>query len=283
MKVLLTGGSGDLGNMVGPSLENLGHTVTNFDLRQSATPYGEFVQGSILDRNLLSEIIPETECIIHIAALHGIHEFRQSASPHQFWDINVTGTYNLLEAARQAHIGRFIFISSTSVSDAGSEYGHSKILAEEVCKSFTVLDSDMSIIRLRPRAFIPHWNKDVYSSFVDWAKWFWGGAVHINDVSQAVVKSVELLLQKRVPACPVLAVDGKYDYTPEELSSWDQKGLGSTFKNHYGQHYYDLAVAKGLDPSLRPSILDISETKMLLGYLPSYSLKDLLEELEKME
>lgn len=234
-----------------------------------------------MDRKILSEIVPEVDCVVHIAAVHGIHEFRKSASRHQFWDINVTGTFNILEAARQAHIGRFVFISSTSVNDPESFYGHTKILAEAACQAFTVTDPEMSIVRLRPRAFIPHWNREVYSSFVEWAKWFWGGAVHIDDVSQAVVKSIQLLARTKVSSCPVFVVDGKYDYTQEELKSWDQDGPGSTFRKRYGDHYHDLAVSKGLDPAIKPNVLDSSQTTAQLGYVPTYSIKNLLEELER--
>jgi nucleoside-diphosphate-sugar epimerase len=280
MKVLLTGGSGDLGTMASPALEQLGHSITNLDLKPGPHPVAKFIQGSILDRKLLDQVVPEVDCVVHIAALHGIHEAKGGSSKHQFWDINVTGTFNLLEAAAQAHIGRFVFVSSSSANNPKSFYGHSKVLAEETCKSFTVMHPDLSVIRLRPRAFIPHWNRDVYKTFADWAKWFWGGAVHINDVNQALVKSVQLLAKEKVNDCPMLIVDGKHDYTLPELRDWDAKGPGSTFKARYGQHYHDLAVRNGLDPAQKPSVLDISETTKRIGYVPTYSLENLLQELE---
>ena len=43
--------------------------------------------------------------------------------------------------------------------------------------------------------------------------------------------------------------------------------------------YYDLALSYGLDPQLKPTRLDISETVRWLGYKPSYSLANLLSEL----
>jgi hypothetical protein len=46
----------------------------------------------------------------------------------------------------------------------------------------------------------------------------------------------------------------------------------------YPEHY-DLALSYGLDPTLRPTKLDISETVRWLGYKPSYSLASLLSEL----
>ena len=56
------------------------------------------------------------------------------------------------------------------------------------------------------------------------------------------------------------------------------KGPGSTFRKYYPE-YYDLALSYGLDPALKPTRLDISETMRWLGYKPSYSLANLLSEL----
>lgn len=288
MKILLTGGSGDLGQVAIPALERLGHTTTNLDLRPptgyEANDERRFVEGSILDRRLLSSIVPEFDCVVHIAALHGIHQIRGDGDPQKFWDINVTGTFNLLQAAVEAHIGRFVFISSTSATEPTSSwYGHTKNLAEETCKTFTVMHPELSIIRLRPRAFIPHWNREVYQSFSDWAKWFWGGAVHIDDVNQALIKSVQLLASNSVPKCPMFIVDGRHDYSSEDLRNWDKDGPGSTFKKCYGNHFHELALRHGLDPAVKPSVLDITEARQMLGYEPEYSLANLLEELEQRE
>ena len=56
----------------------------------------------------------------------------------------------------------------------------------------------MNVIVLRPRAFIPFWNRHVYTNFIDWARWFWKGAVHIDDVASAVILSVELVSRRRL-------------------------------------------------------------------------------------
>ena len=53
---------------------------------------------------------------------------------------------------------------------------------------------------------------------------------------------------------------------------------GSTFRKYYPE-YYDLAWSYGLDPALKPTRLDISETVRWLGYKPSYSLANLLSDL----
>ena len=55
-------------------------------------------------------------------------------------------------------------------------------------------------------------------------------------------------------------------------------GRGLHSRKYYPE-YYDLALSYGLDPALKPTRLDISETVRWLGYKPSYSLASLLSEL----
>jgi nucleoside-diphosphate-sugar epimerase len=155
------------------------------------------------------------------------------------------------------------------------------VLGEEIASTYAFRHG-MNVITLRPRAFIPPWNRDVYSNFIEWAKWFSKGAVHISDVAQAVIKSIELLISKEhnLHHAPVfLTVDGAYQYTNDDLANWDSEGSGTTFKHHY-KPFYDLAVEMGLDPALKPSKLDISETQKVLDYKPLYSMKTLLMELK---
>ena len=53
----------------------------------------------------------------------------------------------------------------------------------------------MNVITLRPRGFIPFWDRDVYARYSDWARWFWKGAVHIDDVAAAVILSLDLVFR----------------------------------------------------------------------------------------
>lgn len=293
MKVFLTGGAGDLGQILCSSLIGMGHTPIVFDLRRPpavdtaplknlSVPRIEFLEGSILDREKLRSALHEVDIVVHIAAWHGIHEYKQEKSVYEFWDLNVGGTFNVFQCAAEQGIKDIIFISSTSIDERYGVYGHSKVLGEEIASAYAFRHG-MNVITLRPRAFIPSWNRSVYSDFMEWAKWFSKGAVHISDVRQSVIKSIELLSAKtgQLQNSPVfLTVDGAYEYTDEDLANWDADGPGSTFRKHYN-HFYDLAAALGLDPTLKPSKLDISETRRVLNYRPLYSMKTLLLELKK--
>jgi nucleoside-diphosphate-sugar epimerase len=279
MKVLLSGGSGNLGRTLVPKLLDKGDTPVVLDIR--APRYLQkgavFIEGSILDRAKLTEIFCGCDCIVHIAAWHGIHEDRGEKNAFDFFDLNVRGTFEVFEAAASAGIDKIIFISTTSVYRPDTRYGSSKILAERIAEDYRK-HRYMNMITLRPRGFIPYWDRDVYVNYSDWARWFWKGAVHIDDVAAAVSLSLDLVSQRQIGQQLVLTLDGAYEYTDADLDHWDAEGPGSTFRKYYPA-YYDLALSYGLDPQLKPTRLDISDTVLWLGYKPSYSLANLLSEL----
>jgi nucleoside-diphosphate-sugar epimerase len=279
MKVLLTGGAGDLGQTLVPRLLDTGDTPVILDIRAPLDPKQReiFIHGSILDRARLQDYFRGCDCIVHIAAWHGIHESRGEKDAYDFFDLNVHGTFEVFQAAASVGIGKIIYISTTSVHRPDTLYGRSKILAERIVGDYARC-SNLNVITLRPRGFIPFWNRDAYTKYSDWAQWFWRGAVHIDDVASAVMLGVDLIARQQLKQHLILTLDSAYEYTDTDLDRWDADGPGSTFRKHYAE-YYDLAVSYGLDPSAKPNKLDISETIHWLGYRPSYSLACLLAEL----
>lgn len=283
MKVLLTGGSGDLGDIVIPQLLTRGDEVINLDVSKPRTGTGSgasFLEGSILDRPLLKSAFSKVECVVHIAAWHGIHEFRKEKNAFDFWDLNVTGTLNVLESCVRAGVPNLVFISSTSVDEWPGVYGHSKLVGEELVRTY-IARHGLRVITLRPRAFIPHSNKLVYKAFPEWASWYWKGAVHIKDVAQALLQAVSKVpavsLDERLP----LVIDGRCDFTEQELARWDLLGPGTTFKHHFGEDLFALARKAGLDPAAKPKMLGYGDAEAMIGYQPQYGFAEMLTELEE--
>jgi nucleoside-diphosphate-sugar epimerase len=282
MRILLTGGSGDLGRLLCEALAARGDEPVVIDPAPPPPCVKTYFAASILDRAAVARAVEGAGCVIHIAAWHGIHEARRTKSVYDFHDLNVTGTFEVLEASARAGVKRFLFISSTSVSDRYGVYGHSKVLSEEMCRAYAHRHG-MAVGILRPRAFIPSWNRDVYAGFPEWAAWFARGAVHIDDVGRAVSCALDLLTQGRLTSpAPVFTIDGAYDFTREDLDNWDADGPGSTFRKHYPGDE-GLMRKYGLDPARRPKVLDVPEQERLPGYVPRYSLKDLLAELRRLD
>ncbi len=277
MKVLLTGGAGDLGQTLVPRLLSKGDTPVILDVRAPPNRGETYIQGSVLDRSKLQDYFRGSDCIVHIAAWHGIHEDRGKKNAYDFFDLNVRGTFEVFEAAASLGIDKVIYISTTSVRRPDTLYGRSKILAERIAEDYAKF-KNLNVITLRPRGFIPFWNSDVYTKYSDWAKWFWRGAVHIDDVASAVMLSMDLMSRRALGQHPVLTLDSAYEYTDADLDQWDADGPGSTFRRYYPE-YYELALSYGLDPTLKPTRLNISEAVRWLGYKPAYSLARLLADL----
>ena len=163
MKVLLTGGAGDLGQTLVPRLLSKGDIPVILDIRAPLDRGATFIQGSVLDRSRLPDYFQGCDCIVHIAGWHGIHEDRGEKNACDFFDLNVRGTFEVFEAAASLGIDKTIYISTTSVRRPDTLYGRSKILAERIVEDYAKY-RNMNVVTLRPRGFIPFWNHDVYIS-----------------------------------------------------------------------------------------------------------------------
>lgn len=276
-RVLLTGGSGDLGHVLAPLLQTQGYRVLSLDPLPSPTPRVTSIQGSILNRDTLPSALSQVDIVIHIAAWHGFHAFTQSKSAEEFWDLNMTGTFNVLEACAKAQVKNFVFISSTSVDEWPEMYGVTKLLGEELCAAYAQR-AGMRIISLRPRAFIPWWNRSVYRSKEEWASWFARGAVHINDVADAVVQSCSVLLNGDEPFHEVIELDGKHDFSEADRALWSSIGTKAFLSQRY-PHYRGVIERASFLPEAPPSYKDTTKAEGLIGYQPRYGYGELLAEL----
>ncbi|MEZ0495501.1 NAD-dependent epimerase/dehydratase family protein [Sphingomonas sp. IW22] len=174
MRILLTGSSGWLGRHLAPMLRGAGHVVTGLDIAPGAETQ---IIGSVADRTAIYRAFADRgiEAVIHAAALHKPDIARYDTQA--FIDVNVTGTLNLLEAARMAGHDRFVFTSTTSLmisqavrDEAGAEaawldedfgplaprniYGVTKLAAEQLCRLFHAEHGLASIV-LRTARFFP--------------------------------------------------------------------------------------------------------------------------------
>ena len=121
MRCLVTGGAGFIGSHLVEGLLERGHSVrvvNNFltgkreNLARVVSKI-ELVEGDIRDFSLCQKITREIDWVFHQAALPSVP--RSVEDPGLSNEINVTGTLNLLIAAREAAVKKFIFASSSSV------------------------------------------------------------------------------------------------------------------------------------------------------------------------
>jgi len=135
--ILVTGGSGFLGSHAADRLTEAGHRVRLFD--RSPSPYlrdgQDMVIGDIMDAAALREAASGCAAVYHFAAIADLGEAH--SDPAATAQINVIGTVNVLTAAADAGVDRFLFASSVyALSRAGSYYGASKQAAERFIECF---------------------------------------------------------------------------------------------------------------------------------------------------
>jgi dTDP-glucose 4,6-dehydratase len=126
MKILVTGGAGFIGsNYVRHVLTtHPGDSVVNLDKLTYAGNLDNlrdverdsrytFVQGDICDESRVREVMRGVDAVVHFAA--ETHVDRSNLGADDFLRTNVTGTFTLLEAARELKVGRFLAVSTDEV------------------------------------------------------------------------------------------------------------------------------------------------------------------------
>ncbi len=158
--VLITGGCGFIGSNLACLLAKQGVNVRILDLNPNFPVWEEpdgktswlslitHYTGDIRERELCRRAMRGTEAVIHLAAQAGIAQSLEN--PIENASVNFGGTLNLLVAAKETGVGRFIFSSSGAVlgehNPPGHEempakpispYGAGKLAAEAYCQGFT--------------------------------------------------------------------------------------------------------------------------------------------------
>lgn len=150
MKAVVTGGAGFVGSNLAHRLVDDGHEVVIVDdlatgHRHNLPKGARFLEGSILDADLLRRAFSGADVVFHEAALGSVP--RSLANPLASHHANATGTLSVLEGARQAGVGKVVYASSSSaygdtptlpkVEDMParplSPYAVTKLAAEQYC------------------------------------------------------------------------------------------------------------------------------------------------------
>jgi len=120
MRVLVTGGAGYIGSVVVEELLNDGHEVVVYDNlanghRDSVPANVTFVEHDLLATNRVAETLRanEIEAVIHMAADSLVGESVQK--PEKYYRTNVLGGLSVLDAMKEAGVGRLVFSSTAAV------------------------------------------------------------------------------------------------------------------------------------------------------------------------
>lgn len=303
---LITGGAGFLGiNLVRYLLER-GHKVTTLDLLDFDYPERDQItelRGDIRDRARVDEAMQGIDIVVHTAAALPLY------SKEDIFSTDIDGTRNVVEAAHQHDVERFIHVSSTAVYGVPDHhplseddqlvgvgpYGEAKIRAEQVCLEHRQQGLCVSIIR--PKSFIGPERLGVFALLYDWAKDGKGFPIPGKGDNLYQYLDVEDLVAA-IYLCATLDRDKAND-----TFNIGAKVYG-TFRDDFqavldhagfGKNVVSIPVAPALwvlrildrmnlsplypwvyETAVKESFVSIEKAERVLGYAPQYSNKDAL-------
>jgi UDP-glucose 4-epimerase len=301
MKYIVTGGAGFIGSHIVEELAQKRHDVVILDnlfsgKSENIAPFLDggpvtFVKGSITDLPLLKETFTGADAIFHQAAIASVP--RSIANPVATNEANVTGTLNVLLAARDAGVRRVVFASSSSVygdtpvlpkredmtPNPCSPYAVSKLAGEQYLRVFSEVYG-ISTVSLRYfNVFGPRQDPD--SQYAAVIPRFITGILHhrsptifgdgqqtrdftyVKDVVQANIRAMESDAQGvfNVAYCRRISV--------QELAAMIMDITG-------------ISVPLSFEPQqpgdIRDSLADIHRAVEAFGYSPRYTVRSGLEE-----
>ena len=294
---LVTGGAGFIGSNLCEAILNMGYKVRCLDDLSTGkqanvdmfldNPNYEFIKGDIKDLDTCMKACEGVDYVLNQAAWGSVP--RSIEMPLFYCANNIQGTLNMMEAARQNNVKKFVYASSSSVygdepnlpkregreGNLLSPYAVSKMADEEWAKQYT-----------------KHYGLDTYG-----LRYFnvFGRRQDPNGAYAAVIpKFIKQLLNGETPT---INGDGKqsrdFTYIENVIEAnlkaclAPHEAAGEAFNIAYGGReflldiYYGLTEALGLDvePNFGPdrpgdikhSNADISKAKQLLGYVPDWS------------
>jgi nucleoside-diphosphate-sugar epimerase len=296
MRVLVTGGAGFIGSHLVERLLQAGHEVRLLDSfvtgqRENVAHLGaaEVVEGDVQSFERVHHASRGCDVVLHQAALPSVP--RSIADPLMTNVVNVTGTLNVLLAARDNEVRRVVYASSSSVYGSNPElpktesllpepfspYSVSKLAGEGYCRAFKHVYGLESVVLRYFNVFGPRQNpRSQYSAVVPR---FVGAALEgrrptiFGDGEQSrdftfvenVVDANLLAMSRPAAAGQIINVACGRRITLNEMV----RVLGEIVGTDIVPHYVESRTG-----DVKHSVADISMARTVLGYEPLVSFEE---------
>lgn len=296
-KFLVTGGAGFIGSNLCETLLKLGYNVRcldNFSTGKKenieeflGNPNFEFIFGDIQNLDTCIKATKDIDFVLHEAALGSVP--RSINEPLLYCQNNINGMVNMLEAARQNKVKKFIYASSSSV------YGDEIHLPKQEGREGNLL----SPYALSKRT-CEEWAKQYYKHYglaTIGLRYFNVFGPKQNPLGPYAAVIPKFILELKANKIPTINGDGKQsrDFTYVEnvieanlkacLAKEDAFGEVFNIANNERSYLIDVynTLAKALNCNVQPnfgpdragdikhSFADISKANKLLGYCPSWT------------
>ncbi len=281
-RILVTGGSGAVGRYVVDELLQHGYRVGVLDRVAPQRDGAQFHPVDVLDLPAVTRALQGYDAVVHVAGIP--HPLNDPAK--QVFDVNVNGTFNVLEAAAQNGIDRFVMTSSESTlgfafathamaplyvpvdeqhpSRPQDPYGLSKVVCEQICQTYSARYRMQTVCLRAPWIWLPEasqraFYRSLVTDFANWTKNLWA-FVDARDVAMAHRLALEAELDTPHQAFFITAQD-----------NW----TGRDSRELLASHYPDVPIAgEGLEGA--QSLISHAKATRLLGYRPRHRVADTL-------
>ena len=241
MKIVIIGASGFVGTrLIELLLEEDMYQILNIDKQQSAFHPQITTIANVLDKEKMISLLQETDVVILLAAEH-----RDDVTPISlYYDVNVGGMQNTLEAMEINGIKRIVFTSSVAVyglnkknpdenheKDPFNHYGKSKWEAEKVLEEWYKTHADWNINIIRPTVIFGERNRgNVYNLLkqISSGKFLMvGSGKNIKSMTYVgnIVDFIDFLIKNKKEGYNVFNYADKPDFTTNDLVTLVEKVL----------------------------------------------------------
>jgi nucleoside-diphosphate-sugar epimerase len=259
MNILITGALGSVGTGAAELLAPK-HNVRLSDVADMNTSL-PFYKADARIAGTLDSASEGVDVIIHTPAYHGIH--MRTNSEKEFYDLNVTGTFEMFQSAVRNKVRRVVWLSSMAFY--GSDfYAYTKKIGEQLCQ-FYHDQHGLEVIMLRPSDFTPIRDLRHYGERM------LHGGVDRRDILEAVGLAVEC--KQTFGAYRTVREDS---FTAEDIQAYPNSPVEVLDKVYPGAK----AVIEKYKFSLpaKFDFPDLSREKAELGYQPKYNFGTFLKE-----
>ena len=306
MRILVTGGVGFIGGHLAERFLRDGHDVTvldamhpyydlqikehTLDIHQSLANAEdctyEFVEGDVRNSSLVDDLVSTNDIVFHQAARAGVRD--SVAEPRVYNEVNVDGTLNILEAARETDVERIVVASSSSVYGGRAEYvpfketdptlpvspyGASKLAAERYAAAYHEV-YDIPTVSLRYfTVYGPRMRPNMaISNFVSRcmngkSPVVYGDGTQTRDFTyiEDIVDANLTLLQSDDANGEILNIGSSDNIDIQTLATVVRDQLAPELELEYAERY---------DADAEHTHADVSKARELIDYNPEYTIRE---------
>lgn len=277
-RVVVTGGSGRVGSYVVRQLLK-DYEVVIADLVPGNAD-AHYIQANVMELDQLRQAFEGADAVVHLAAL----DYDWNCPPEQYIDVNVRGTWHVLQAASEQGVKKVVLcssISSCGLSEMRSDwkpqylpvdehhpnspvqaYSVSKLVMEQMAKSF-VDGTDMDVICLRPLAVVLDETLEQYIEFVDAANRNW---LFYYVTAEDVATAFDCALKAEGLRYGVFFLSADDTSHPQPTLEWYADIIGNQ---------PDIRVPRRYQQYPRASIFSSAAAKEVLGWQPTSNFEQL--------